>query len=48
VPEKIKSIQWLDNGEDVFFEQDGDKVTITTTPQLYGEQLVVKIAKIEV
>jgi alpha-L-fucosidase len=45
---KIKSIKWIDNGEDVFFTQDGDKVTVVTTPQLYGEHLVVKIAKIEI
>lgn len=45
---KIKSVKWIDNGEDVFFTQDGDKVTIVTTPQLYGEHLVVKIAKIEI
>jgi alpha-L-fucosidase len=45
---KIKSIKWIDNGEDVFFTQVGDKVTVVTTPQLYGEHLVVKIAKIEI
>ena len=45
---KIKSVKWIDNGEDVFFTQDGDKVTVVTTPQLYGEHLVVKIAKIEI
>ena len=46
--EKIKSIKWIDNGEDVYFTQEGDAVTITTTHQLYGEQLVIKVAKIEV
>ena len=30
------------------FGEGGDRVTITTAPQLYGHQLVVKIAKIEV
>lgn len=45
--EKIKSVKWLDNGEDVSFTQDGNDVTIVTTPERYGEQLVVKIAKIE-
>ena len=48
LPERVKSVKWIDSGEDVYFSQDGDKVTITTTPQLYGEQLVVKVAKIEV
>ena len=45
--EKIKSVKWLDSDEDVSFTQDGDKVNIVTTPEKYGEQLVVKIAKIE-
>jgi len=48
LPEKVKSIKWIDNGEDVDFTQDGDRVTLITAPQLYGENLVVKIAKIEV
>lgn len=48
IPERIKSIKWLDNGEALSFTQEGDQVTLTTVPQLYGEQLVVKIAKIEV
>ena len=47
-PEKVKSVKWLDNGQDLLFTQEGDRVTVTTTPQLYGHQLVVKIAKIEV
>ena len=39
---------WLDNGKELQFSQDGTRVNILTEPQLYGEQLVVKIAKIEV
>ena len=46
--EKIKSVKWIDNGEDVMFSQDGENVKIITTPQLYGENLVVRIAKIEI
>lgn len=48
LPEKIKSIKWLDSGEDVSFTRDGDEITLITSPQPYGEQLVVKIAKIEI
>lgn len=48
LPEKVKSVYWLDNRQDLNFVQEGDLVTLTTVPQLYGEQLVVKIAKIEV
>ena len=46
--EKIKSIKWLDNGEDVVFTQDKERVTIVNIPQLYGEHYVVRIAKIEI
>ena len=48
LPEKVKSARWLDSGEELSFEQEGDRVTLTTVPQRYGEQMVVKIAKIEV
>lgn len=48
LPERIRSVKWLDNGEKLQFTQDGDRVTLLTTPQLYGDQLVVKIAKIEI
>ena len=48
LPDRVKSVKWLDNGQDLLFTQEGDRVTVTTTPQLYGHQLVVKIAKIEV
>ncbi len=46
--EKIKSVKWLDSGEDVFFTQEGGKATIVNTPQLYGEHYVVRVAKIEI
>ena len=48
ISEKIKSIKWIDNGEELKFSQDGSRVNVLTVPQLYGEQLVVKIAKIDV
>ena len=44
---KIKSITWLDNGDPVEFEQNGDRVTVKTVPYTYGRQLVVRVAKIE-
>lgn len=46
LPEKIKEVKWLDNGESVPYTQDGNEVSLVTSPQKYGEQLVVKIAKI--
>ncbi|MGN0323780.1 MAG: alpha-L-fucosidase [Oliverpabstia sp.] len=44
---KIKTITWLDNGELVEFEQNGDRVTVKTVPYTYGRQLVVRVARIE-
>lgn len=46
--QKIKSIKWLDSNEDFFFTQTENKVNVVTPPQLYGENLVVRIAKIEI
>lgn len=48
LPEKIRSIKWIDSDLNVDFSQEGDRVTVCTSPQPYGEQLVVKVAKIEV
>ena len=45
---KIKSITWIDNGEEAEFEQDGENVVVKTKPYMYGRQLVVRVAKIEV
>lgn len=44
---KIRRITWLDNGEEVSFEQNGDSVLVKTVPFTYGRQLVVRVAKIE-
>ncbi len=44
---KIKKISWLDNGEELQFEQNGDKVSVKTVPFRYGRDLVVRVAKIE-
>lgn len=44
---KIKKITWLDNGEEVAFEQDGENVVVKTAAYRYGRQLVVRVAKIE-
>ena len=45
---KIKSVCWLDNGESLDFTQNGDEVNVQAKPFKYGEDLVVRIAKIEV
>jgi len=44
---KIKKITWLDNGEEVGFEQNGNDVVVKTVPYTYGRHLVVRVAKIE-
>ena len=46
--EKIKSVTWVDNGESVNFTQDGDKVNVIPAPFCYGQDLVVRVAKIEI
>ena len=43
----VKSIKWLDNGEDIVFLQEGNRLTVSPAPQIYGESMVVKVAKIE-
>lgn len=46
LPEKILSVNWMDNHEEVVFKQKGDKVTVYTAPFRYGRSLVVRVAKI--
>ncbi len=45
---KIKRITWLDSGESVDYVQENGEVELDCKPYLYGTQLVVRIAKIEV
>lgn len=44
---KVKRITWLDNDENVDFEQNGDTVKILPFSYKYGTNLVVRVAKIE-
>ena len=46
-PDKIRSATWLDNGESVPFTQAGGTVTLTTQPFGYGQNWVVRVAKLE-
>ena len=46
LPEKVLSVTWMDNGNQVPFTQDGDQVTVTSEPFPYGQNLVVRVAKI--
>ena len=45
---KIKSIKWLDNGEELDYTQENGEVTLYCKPYFYGTHLVVRVAKIEV
>ena len=42
----IKSITWLDTGLPADYTQADGKVTVSVVPTPYGENYVVKIAKI--
>ena len=44
--DKIISVTWLDNGEQVQFSQKGSQVSVHTVPFCYGRNLVVRVAKI--
>lgn len=48
LPEKIRTVCWLDNGANVAFCQDGQDVALQTEPYRYGRSLVVRVAKITV
>lgn len=44
--ETIKHVEWLDNGETVSFSQREGKVSVDVGGYLYGQNLVVRVAKI--
>lgn len=44
--DKICEATWMDNGAEVAFTQEGDRVTVTTEPFTYGRNLVVRVAKL--
>ena len=48
IGERVKAAYWLHSGRELAFEQEGEHVTLHTTPFRYGEQRVVAVAKIEV
>ncbi|MBR7143097.1 MAG: alpha-L-fucosidase [Clostridia bacterium] len=46
--EKVRCVRWLDNGEELPFTQHAGEVTVQAEPFAYGQDLVVRIAKIEI
>ncbi len=45
--EKVKSVHWTDNGEELAFTQQDDKIGIEATGYRYGTSLVVRVAEAE-
>ncbi|MBE5816396.1 MAG: alpha-L-fucosidase [Clostridiales bacterium] len=45
VKDKIKSIEWMDNGEDLSFTQNGEDLMVNITPMPYGASYCVRVAK---
>lgn len=46
LPEQIREIQWMDNGERLLFRQEQDRLTVHLTGFPYGQNLCVRVAKI--
>ena len=43
---KIKKIEWMDNGEELQFTQNGDLAVFEATGFAYGENMAVRVARI--
>ena len=43
---RVVSACWLDSGAPLRFEQDGEEAVIHTAPYTYGQNMVVRVAKI--
>lgn len=44
---KVKSIHWVDSGEELQYIQDGEKIHLRATGFPYGRDFIVRIARIE-
>ena len=47
VNDAIASITWMDNGEELEFTQNEDKLSVNFTPFYYGNSLCVRVAEIK-
>lgn len=47
VEAKIRRATWTDNGQEVAFEQTGDRLVLETTKYPYGTNTVVRVARLE-
>lgn len=48
IQEDIKNICWLDSGEELTYHSENNSVTVFAPPFFYGEDTVIRVAKIEV
>lgn len=48
VTRPVNRIVWLDNGQELTFTQDGDTLVVDCPPYTYGQQMVVRVARLEV
>ena len=47
IPEQISSVAWMDNGENMRFNQTGDVLTVDFIPYHYGQNYCVRVAEIK-
>ncbi len=47
VPLPVGSIRWMDNGEELHFEQSGGSVNVALTPFPYGRSYCVRVAEVK-
>ena len=45
IEENIASISWMDNGEELKFEQEGNRLTLHATSYPYGLSTCVRVAR---
>ena len=48
VPDAIESIEWMDNGEQLSFVQDGESFSFNATGYPYGMSTCVRVAKAKI
>ncbi|MBE6930118.1 MAG: alpha-L-fucosidase [Ruminococcaceae bacterium] len=48
VPDRVKSVRWMDSGEELSFVQQDDTLVLRVTPQHYGSSFCVRVAEAEI
>ncbi|MBR6934464.1 MAG: alpha-L-fucosidase [Clostridia bacterium] len=47
IPGRVRSVSWMDNGEQLAFKQEGGEVTVSLTPFPYGTSYPVRVAEMK-